>query len=182
MVERIIKNITKNRKNVIDQINQEIIDIYLFLKKQYGQGSVDKNYLFQFVFRSFYRLDNAGLGDDLKNKYFELMQQGEVDLKTILIELSKIENLRGRKTVQFSFATKLLHTINEDNPIYDSQVGKVINENFSGSTIEKRIESAIIVYEKLKNIQKQLLDNKDILRIIKEIRKRFKQDSPVTRE
>ena len=63
MNQEIIKNIIDNQSKILSNINDESISVYLFLKNEYKKGRVKENALFQFVFRSFYRLDNAGLGD-----------------------------------------------------------------------------------------------------------------------
>ena len=57
------------------------------------------------------------------------MESGEEDLGRILRELYEKETLRKAKTVQFSFATKLIHTINPNRPIFDSKVKERLKDN-----------------------------------------------------
>ena len=123
-VEEISKKILDNKKLILDNFDKESIYVYEFLQKQFNKNGTDitNDYVFQFVFRSYYRLDNAGLTSNFKTKYFELMEKNEVNLKEILSELYEFETLRNKKTIQFSFATKLLHTIDASNPIFDSKM------------------------------------------------------------
>jgi len=115
-----------------DIITDESVDVYLFIRsrfKEKGNDIVDDK-VFQFVYRSFYRLDNAGLGDKIKSRYFQLFNEAAkskdgVNIKRVCDELGKINNLKNKKTMQFSFATKMAATINENMPIYDSLVAKV---------------------------------------------------------
>ena len=87
--------------------------------------------MFQFVFRSYYRLDNAGLGDKLKVAYFNILQahrrDSSPDLRGICDELGRYDTEQGKQSIQFSFATKLLATIDANQPIYDSFVASLFN-------------------------------------------------------
>ena len=89
---------------------------------------IHKN-LFHFVFRSFYRLDNAGLSDEIKVEYFNLLQETRdrdtFDFQLVCDRLYQLVNLRGQNTLQFSFATKMANIINDSRPIYDSEVASM---------------------------------------------------------
>ncbi len=131
--EEIINLIDYNTQIIIDNISHESIDVYGFLKSQFENSNVTQNYLFQFVYRSFYRLDNAGLTTQFKTEYFNLMQEyrqlDSFDFATILERLFEIVNHRRQNTFQFSFATKMQNTINNNKPIYDNEVAKVFSFN-----------------------------------------------------
>ncbi len=165
-IENIIKNMLDNKLEILSKIDKEDIVIYLFLKNEYEKGDVENNKLFQFVFRSFYRLDSAGLGNKLKEHYFNLLAKKEINLEKILSELYEIPIRRGFKTIQFSFATKLLHTIDNYLPIYDSKISKILKLAVSGNNKEEKINSCIEVYEKLKEIYKEFLQDKEMLKLI----------------
>jgi len=118
-----------NSAAIIDNLNQESIDVYNFLKKEFLQSDVTTNYVFQFVYRSYYRLDNAGLTPRFKSEYFKIMQEernkANQDLKGVLKRLYAFQNLRNQDNFQFSFVTKLFNTIDNNLPIYDSEVARV---------------------------------------------------------
>lgn len=123
--------IEANSKEIIDNIAYESVDVYTFLKGEFLKTSVNDNYLFQFIFRSFYRLDNAGLSSAFKTKYFELLEETrrnkELDFKKILNILYEYPNRKGQNTVQFSFATKMFNMIESSIPIYDKEVAKMFD-------------------------------------------------------
>jgi len=127
----IAQKIEDNAKNIIDNLSHESIEVYKFLKDEFHKGNIKENYLFQFVFRNFYRLDNAGLTDEFKTTYFELLEyyrnQSNIDSEEVLVKLYVKKNHKGQPTLQFSFVTKLLNTINDSIPIYDSQVSKLFS-------------------------------------------------------
>ena len=135
-VDEILSDIEAHARQIVYTIGREAVDVYGFLCDEFARGAADKNCVFQFVYRSFYRLDNAGLTDDFKKRYFELMEMErsrklpEVDLKSLkrLVEdLHPIPNRRGQESLQFSFVTKLANTVNNQYPIYDAQVAKAFD-------------------------------------------------------
>lgn len=133
MENKIIEEIFKKLDKILENIDKESIFVYLFLKDEHKKGNIKNNLLFQFVFKSYYRLDNAGLGNKLKNRYFELLADKQKDLRKILLELYKIKTLKNKNTIQFCFATKLLNTLDNNNPIFDAEVSRVFHKTRQGN-------------------------------------------------
>ena len=116
-----------NAQVIIDNLSQESIDTFVFLEDQFKLApDIRENYLFHFVYRSFYRLDNAGLSNEMKLEYFKLMQElrdkEEFDFSLVCGRLYEIPNIKGQNSLQFSFATKMANMISPIYPIYDSEV------------------------------------------------------------
>ena len=130
-INEIIDIILNNEDAIIEKLDKESVDVYKFLQNQFKNNDVTKNYLFQFVFRSYYRLDNAGLKKKWKERYFEIMQDNrslisdKIMIVDIIEDLYNIETEKGLKSIQFSFITKLIHTIDNSYPIYDSNVASM---------------------------------------------------------
>ena len=156
----VVQELFSHHKEILKNINQESVDVYLWLKNEYKKGNIKDNTVFQFVFRSYYRLDNAGLGEKLKRKYFELLNRKENKLETILHGLYIISTDNGNNTVQFSFATKLLHTIDNSKPIFDKEVSAVIHKAVIGNNGKEKRESAKRIYVYLENLYSILAENK----------------------
>lgn len=116
---------------IIENIDQESLDVYKFLKTEFKKSNVNQNYLFQFVFRSFYRIDNAGLTPEFKKEYFKILEQyrneKQFDFERVLLRLFSFPNRKGQNTFQFSFVTKMFNTIDDKMPIYDSEVAKMFS-------------------------------------------------------
>jgi hypothetical protein len=127
----IVNIINSKAQEIVANISTESIDVYNFLTAQYAKTDVTTNFLFQFVYRSFYRLDNAGLTAQFKTEYFNIMQAyrpiEHFDFSTILRRLYDIQNHKGQSTFQFSFVTKMQNTIFDDKPIYDSEVARMFS-------------------------------------------------------
>ena|SRR3989344_2567941 len=169
----IAEKIYKRRKEVIENIDQESIDVYLWLKDAHEKGNIKNNFIFQFVFRSYYGLDRAGLSKAQKKKFFELLVKKETDLRIILRKLSELPNRQNQNTVQFSFATKLLHTIDDSKPIFDAKVSVVVHKAVTGSSVEEKIESAEKLYNDLENLYLGLIENEKVREVIKGFKSRF---------
>lgn len=137
-IDHIIKEIDEKQDNILKNLSSEDIDVYSFLKNEYAKENISKNLLFQFVFRSYYGLENAGLSYELKSRYFELLADKQTNLEIILSELYEIPTAKGKHSIQFSFATKLLHTIDNNKPIYDSKVAKITNMYNEGANKNKK--------------------------------------------
>lgn len=169
----IIEEICNKQDEIISGISRESIDVYLWLKDEYGKGNIIDNTVFQFVFRSYYRLDSAGLSDEQKAVYFKLLAKKEIDLEKILNNLYELPTLRNRNAVQFSFATKLIHTVDNSKPIFDTEVSAVINWVVSGNNKETKIKSAKNIFVYLEELYSKLDENEKVQETIKKFRTKF---------
>lgn len=156
------EEINASSSEIVRNIQEESLATYCFIHNQWNESSAVENKLFQFVFRSFYRLDNAGLTVEFKNKYFELLEDArgnEPDIKSICETLYDIENRKGSKSLQFSFATKLANTVNPMMPIYDSEVAKMYGYKppLPYKPLDQRIEKLLKFYEHLAGDYRKLL-------------------------
>ena len=176
MFNQIIKKIDEKQDDILSNLNFESIAVYSFLKDEYVKGNTLSNFVFHFVFRSYYRLDNAGLSDEIKSRFFELLAEKQTNLETILSELYKIPTLKGKNTIQFSFATKLLHTIDNNKPIFDSGVAKLTNIKLKGSDRDTKIRSCIKIYNSLEKLYAELKEDYKIKKVISKFRSKFKVD------
>ncbi len=123
-----LSNIMHGLPIILSDIGQESVDVYLFLTDEFARGSAADNFLFQFVYRSYYRLDGVGLTRAFKKRYFELMenerQTTEVDIRSVAEALFEITDGTGRRKLQFSFVTKLAGTVDPGCAIYDVNIGR----------------------------------------------------------
>jgi hypothetical protein len=164
MIQPDIYSLCANAHSIIRGIERESVDVYLFLREQFNKGPILKNHLFQFVYRSFYRLDNAGLTPEFKSEYFRLMDECRsskcLDLRSLTKNLYEMPNRKGQNSLQFSFVTKLANTIDDDYPIYDSEVAKIFNFRPPSTykTMDERLTIYLEFYDNLKNYYHELLN------------------------
>lgn len=84
---------------------------------------------FRKEFTTYYRLNAAGLSDEFKTRFFELLfafdSRGAIDPYTsLLLELHTIPRRVGDHALQASFVTKLVAIHDEARPIYDRHVSR----------------------------------------------------------
>lgn len=146
-------------RNICSQLNlKKEIDSYLFIQKSFEDRIFNEEFIK--VYKWFYKLDNAGLGEKIKNKNFELIESKETDLEKILSDMYDIPTLRGYHSIQLSFASKIIHTIDNGKSIYDRNVSKLLSLSKvlpSNKSKKQRIDSALCVYEDLTNKSNQII-------------------------
>ena len=144
MIVQITKKINEKQKHILSNINSRSVDNYIFIKKEFAKGDILNNKEFQSRFKSFYRMNTAGLSIEQKKRFFELLSDKEQNLEYILSELHKIPRINRSHSIQFSFATKLIHTVNNNKPIYDINIGKITDVKVKGSNKNEKIHSCAI--------------------------------------
>lgn len=173
--QEIVNTILENKDEAFKKLSIESFDVYSFLNKEFrNTEDITKNYLFQFLFRSFYRLDNAGLTTELKTRYFELLQEYRnkpIDLKAICLDLNNYKTKKGLNSIQFSFATKLANTVDENYPIYDSEVIRLFNfkQPYSLKDKNEKIDKYLYQYKYIVEISQKLICNSYIKNIFQEM-------------
>ena len=173
--KEIISTIKNKDELIIKKFNRESVEVYLFIKNQFDNTEVSNNYLFQFIYRSFYRLDGVGISTEWKRKYFQIMQENknisEIDFKEILKELYKFDN---HKKIQFSFVSKMQNLINPKFGIYDSAIKKAFGfPNISNSKYLERIDSYLEQYKLINETYNKILKEKALDDIIQKFGKEF---------
>ncbi|MBC7525075.1 MAG: hypothetical protein H7239_11630 [Flavobacterium sp.] len=171
----------ENNSNIIKNIEFESIETYNFLKNEFIKTNVKENYLFQFVYRSFYRLDNAGLKQEFKVKYFEIFEeirsQENINVKTILLELYQFPCVNPKiiNSFQFSFTTKMLNMIDNNIPIYDSKVENVFNwKRFNENDFNMKFEFYSKRLNTIKETYNEIIEKKLLPKTMSEFDIKFK--------
>jgi len=152
-----------NAQQIINNIDAESIELYIKLKSEFEKPDVSENYIFQTVFRAFYGLDNVGFNEDFKSKYFNLLKnyrnQDTFDVEKVFIDLHIIKNFKDKDSIIFSFASKLMCTVDDSLPIYDKEVCDVfsftepVDDDFA-----MVIDILLDQYEGIQNLFKEIID------------------------
>jgi hypothetical protein len=107
---------------------QRISDVarYVELRRRLAQVDVSKDLAFQELYRAYWKMNVARLGDRFYTHYFARMESlkgREIDdIDGTIRDLALISNTTERPSLQFSLATKLLNTVDSRTPVYDSNV------------------------------------------------------------
>lgn len=86
---------------------------YFLIKEKFSKNILDDN--FRNVFCAFYVVNGPmGLNDAQKNEFFKLLSLKENSLEKILKTLYEVPSYGQKQKLYLSFATKLLHTIDNN--------------------------------------------------------------------
>lgn len=173
-MKEIINLLEKNQELIISQISQEGIDVSVFIQKEYNKlgSELLKDSIFRYIFKKYYLSSSARFFSEKSyNIYFsifsELVVEDYVNTDKIIKEV-----LRGltpmREKLEYSYASKMIHTVNTNYPLYDSYVKSALRlKNISGKSNEERIESYLIIYKKIIEIYNKIIKNESLKNLIK---------------
>ena len=116
------------------------------------------------AYENYYGMVQAHLKKEWRDKYFEYADKclGN-NKKPTFSEAMKEIGKYGDGKMQPSFVSKLVHSINKTEPIYDSKVKIFLEkEEPQGDSVEERIKSAIRIYEEIGQFYKN--DDNAVLR------------------
>ncbi|MEW6381166.1 MAG: hypothetical protein AB1611_16380 [bacterium] len=150
-------NIIKEKYKIIEKdilkIVQEIkkkdsthVSDYDWLFDRLHQTDVSTDMEYQKTYKNYWRMNRRALPDEWFKKYFEILEEAkycekakycEVDISKICLDLYNIKNTRGEKSLQFSFATKLAHMIDNNSPIYDNFIRSFYQLSFPSRNKKK---------------------------------------------
>jgi len=174
----VVDLIKKYRKKIFSRLSKDkkSFDDYKFILVEFKKGKIINNSEFQKVYKRFYVLNGGGLTAKFINRYFQLLDRKEKNFKKILSELSKIPRRKGDYSIQLSFASKLIHTVDNNQPIYDSRVAKIFNikPNYNIKDIGERINDRLAVYNLLKKEFNKVLANQEIRNIILDFKQKLR--------
>src|SRR3989338_450121 len=169
-LEQIISNLIKYKAEIIKKLSANHWHPYFLIKEKFSNNILDDE--FKRCFCGFYIMNGPmGLNDFQKNEFFRLLSDKENNLEKILRVLYEISGYGRRHRLFLSFGTKLLHTIDNNLPIYDRNIAYVLKlENQIAGTLETKVKNRISIYNELKNDFDLLLKNPKIVSCLKDMR------------
>lgn len=153
---------------IMSNIDKDLdIRTYLNLLSRFRKNDVTRDTEFQNKYCRYWRLFGAGLSQDFRSEYFQLMEglKGRAlpSIREVTLNLFKVpSNSSGRKTLQFSFASKLLHTLDSHRPIYDSMVARFygFSSPNPNNSFENRLQAFLSFYDFLVAEYNKVLTNR----------------------
>ncbi|MBD3211211.1 MAG: hypothetical protein GF311_01290 [Candidatus Lokiarchaeota archaeon] len=182
-IDKIRLKMKENSEEIIENIPQIEIDLYNFIQNQFQK--LNKNPIhkkFKKVFKVFY-----GQGINFIQNYFDTLFDSRlnkrirkidniIDLKSIFEEiLDSFYGDSGKN--QYSYTSKLIHTINTNFPIYDSNVKEVFGFKSYYDCQLRRKEFFDNVYKKIYKTYSQIIEKN----LIKEIVEKFSKERDVSK-
>ena len=157
--------------------NQKSNRRYLKIMQIFQDPSQPLDREFQKLFNGFYRVRR---GADWQETCYRILEMHRTDPSVTFPQLLNELTYHTGK-VDFSFATKMLHTIEPNMPIYDSIIATnlALWNNHDGS-VNQKMRRAIVIYDQLQQAYQQLQTMPDMLQCVDEFDRRFPDFSNIT--
>ena len=155
---------------------------YLDLRKRLGEVDVSADPEFQLQYRAYWRMNVARLGDPFYSQYFGILEtlkeEGIDNPDEALREIALIHHTAERPSLQFSFATKLLNTLDPKAPVYDSYVSAFyfFTPRPSDQPVQLRLEELLEFYSFLRREYARVLDAGLLSPAVAKFREHFQID------
>ena len=168
--------INNNIQLVLQKIEKEWVNEYDWLISNLHNCAQPA---YQRRYKVFWRLNAARLHDNFCNAYFQALHNAKSnrpDLSKLTLALHATPTHgNGRKSLQFSFASKLLHMVSPSMPIYDSLVAAFYfyQEPSRKLTPEQRVASLVGFHSFLCSEYQRILTNNLLAQSIAAFRKHF---------
>lgn len=146
------------------------VEKYAELLQWFPRTNVETDSAFQRKFNGFYRVRR---NVEWQKIYYALMESG----KTKSLDFEKVIRAIYKETgrVEASFASKLIHTLDNDKPIWDKFVLQNLGLKMPVCYGEKKLESAIRLYRALVAWYEKALELPEVAQKIVEFDQAFKE-------
>ena len=147
------------------------LDKYNYIKDNLYKCDVSKDSEFQTRFNAFYRVRRDDKWRKIFYNYFEEIKNNKN------ITFDEILDYMYKKTgsIEASFCSKMLSTINPNMPIWDQFVLNYYNIEVEGNNPKDRIKDIIKKYYEIVKKEKEELQKEEIKEAIKQFKEDFKE-------
>ena len=129
--------ILNNQKAIIEKISPQMLNTYYWLQDNLHLKDVSSDAEYKRKFAGYYRM--RFVSQKYRDSFFSLFEAIKNDTELSFVDVAKqLFQVDGRH--EFSFISKMLHTIDPNRPIYDSQVDQALQIH---RTYEPNIELKI---------------------------------------
>lgn len=140
------------------------IQEYCYLSTRLHQVNVTKDDEFQRRYRAFWAMNVARLSEGFIQSYFEYLEQNkqaqDLNLRAVTTHLYEIPTGKDRRqSLQFSFASKLVHMVLPNRPVYDRLVESFYFLPTGAATGLDRLETLMVSYDFLIREYQRVMDS-----------------------
>ena len=162
------------QQTIVESIDPWEVAEYDWLRETIDQSGTAA---YQQRYKNFWGMNVAQLSSPFYATYFEFLSAATTPTPTDLCKALYESSTRrdGIRTLQFSFATKLLHTLNPRLPIYDSLVARffLFKVPSNDRPVRERIAKLIEFYDFLGTEYARVIKGGQLASAIAEFRQRF---------
>lgn len=160
--------VISNWTSIMMKLDAKALSPYYWLQDNLYNRDVSKDMEYKRKFGGYYRM--RFVSQQYRDAFFSIFEQikyqRNISFEEVATELYPVDNKH-----EFSFISKMLHTINPTRPIFDSQVNKALDLKRTAyfPNLEKRIEWDGEILNKIALTYGELLRDKDIRALLTDI-------------
>jgi hypothetical protein len=178
---QVYRLISENIEKLLGRINREDdVELYQKLLKRVRNTDVTVDIAFQRDYRRYWALNQALLSSQFYTAYFGYLEQHKADPNVSVESVARhlyavVSHGSGRRSLQFSFSTKLVHMLCPDKPIYDSTVAEFyfLPNVRANATLDEKLGLLLTSYRFLADEYLRVLQQGMLADAISRFRERF---------
>lgn len=150
----IAKTICQVQSPIMDKLDAKMFDTYFWLQNNLQKRNISTDTEYQRKFAGYYRM--RFVSQKYRSKFFEVFEAVKSQTAPSFRAVSEtLFHVDGRH--EFSFITKMLHTIDPHRPIYDSQVDAALGIHRTyQSNFEKKLRQDETILNRLSTLYQEL--------------------------
>lgn len=164
--DSITNRICQNKTAILEKVSMSMVEKYCWLEENLHKCNVSTNTEYQRKFSHYYRM--RFVSPKYREAFFALFEEIKDHPDTSFEEVARRLYPVDQKH-EFSFISKMLHTINTSRPIYDSQVNAALKLRTYQPVFEKRLKKDIEILDRISARYRMLMASPEVSEIQKEI-------------
>lgn len=162
----LVERICMNKAAILEKISVSMLEKYCWLEENLYKCDLSTDTEYQRRFVHYYRM--RFVSKEYRMAFFNLFEQIKNDQSTSFEEIARELYLIDEKH-EFSFITKMLHTIDTSRPIYDSQVNAALKLRTYQLDFEKRLKKDKEILDRISDQYRVLMSSPEVIELETEI-------------
>ena len=162
----LVERICMNKAAILEKISVSMLEKYCWLEENLYKCDLSTDTEYQRRFVHYYRM--RFVSKEYRRAFFNLFEQIKNDQSTSFEEIARELYLVDEKH-EFSFISKMLHTINTSRPIYDSQVNAALKLRTYQLDFEKRLKKDKEILDRISDQYRVLMSSPEVIELETEI-------------
>lgn len=162
----LVERICMNKAAILEKISVSMLEKYCWLEENLYKCDLSTDTEYQRRFVHYYRM--RFVSKEYRRAFFNLFERIKNDQSTSFEEIARELYLIDEKH-EFSFITKMLHTIDTSRPIYDSQVNAALKLRTYQLDFEKRLKRDKEILDRISDQYRVLMSSPEVIELETEI-------------
>ena len=162
----LVERICMNKAAILEKISVSMLEKYCWLEENLYKCDLSTDTEYQRRFVHYYRM--RFVSKEYRRAFFNLFERIKNDQSTSFEEIARELYLIDEKH-EFSFITKMLHTIDTSRPIYDSQVNAALKLRTYQLDFEKRLKKDKEILDRISDQYHVLMASPGVIELQEEI-------------